>query len=701
MVRRRKRNRPKRNGWIPILWAFVKEDESERVNLPELNIEEILAWADAHFARTGEWPTRRSGAIPESPGESWMAVQAALFLGLRGLAGGSTLPKLLLERRGRYNRKGRYRITENEILEWADEWRERTGEWPRMGPEVIPGTPGFTWTSIDNALRLGRKRMPGGSSLVQLLAAHRGVRNTLAPPKLTVEQILDWADAFSRRQREWPHSDSGPIDEAIGETWCAIDVALKHGRRGLPGNSSLARLLAQRRGVFRAGQEPTLTVEQILAWADAWHERVGDWPSDRSDRVPGLSGIRWGYVDDALRTGRCGLPGGSSLARLLAAERGVRRFRGASRLSEETILKWADQHFRRTGAWPTRDSGSIFGHPQNAWSDIEQRLQRGGRGLPGGSSLARLLAERRGKRNRGSLPPLCIDDILAWADAVHERTGTWPQHHSGPIAEVPGETWGAVQSALANGCRGLEGGSSLARLLTEHRGVYNPQGERVLSEQQILGWADAWHARVGRWPTRDSGAIPGAGGMTWGAVAQALREGTCGLPGSATLGRLLRSRRSVRGTPRVPNLTEDQIVAWADEHYRRMRTWPKVLSGPIFGAAHESWSKVDQALRVGVRGLPGGSSLACLLAERRGVRSPRTAPPLSEAQVLAWADTFYERSGTWPNADSGPIAEAPGETWCAVDNALRAGRRSLSGGSSLSQLLAREGGNRRWVGLGG
>ena len=151
--------------------------------------------------------------------------------------------------------------------------------------------------------------------------------------------------------------------------------------------------------------------------------------------------------------------------------------------------------------------------------------------------------------------------------------------------------------------------------------------------------------------------------MTWGAVAQALREGTCGLPGGSTLGRLLRSRRSVRRTPRVPHLTEDQIVAWADEHYRRTHTWPKVLSGSIFGAAHESWSKVDQALRVGVRGLPGGSSLAGLLAERRGVRNPRTAPPLSEAQVLAWADTFHERSGTWPNIGSGPIAEAPGEAW--------------------------------------
>ena len=66
MVRRRKRNRPKPNGWVSILWEFVKEDESERVNLPELNIEEILAWADAHFAnrRVADVPLGSDSGVP-------------------------------------------------------------------------------------------------------------------------------------------------------------------------------------------------------------------------------------------------------------------------------------------------------------------------------------------------------------------------------------------------------------------------------------------------------------------------------------------------------------------------------------------------------------------------------------------------------------------------------------------------------------
>src|SRR5436309_357023 len=81
--------------------------------------------------------------------------------------------------------------------------------------------------------------------------------------------------------------------------------------------------------------------------------------------------------------------------------------------------------------------------------------RRGLRGLPGGSSLARLLAERRGVRNHLALPKMTIAGILAWADAHHARTGRWPGRASGAIADAPGETWTAVDGALAHGGRGL------------------------------------------------------------------------------------------------------------------------------------------------------------------------------------------------------------------------------------------------------
>ena len=112
------------------------------------------------------------------------------------------------------------------------------------------------------------------------------------------------------------------------------------------------------------------------------------------------------------------------------------------------------------------------------------------------------------------------------------------------------------------------------------------------------------------------------------------------------------------------------------------------LSGPLPEAPGDSWQRLDALLRRGGRGLPGGSSLAQLLARRRRVRNPAAPPPLSIRQILKWADAHHRRTGTWPKADSGPIPEAPGETWTAVAHALQRGTRSLSGHSSLARLLA-------------
>jgi hypothetical protein len=75
-------------------------------------------------------------------------------------------------------------------------------------------------------------------------------------------------------------------------------------------------------------------------------------------------------------------------------------------------------------------------------------------------------------------------------------------------------------------------------------------------------------------------------------------------------------------------------------------------------------------------------------------RPGRPAPPLTVAQVLAWADAAQWCTGRWPNADSGAVAAAPGETWSAVNMALRQGLRGLPGGDSLARLLSRERGLR-------
>jgi hypothetical protein len=284
------------------------------------------------------------------------------------------------------------------------------------------------------------------------------------------------------------------------------------------------------------------------------------------------------------------------------------------------ILAWMDDFHERTGRWPRRDDGRIGATIGETWQAVNIALQKGWRGLPRGSSLAQLLAEYRGVRNPARLPHFTITQILRWADAHYRRTGQWPMSKSGPILEAPGETWLAVQKALYDGKRGLRGGSSLAQLLAKHRGVRNPQDLPRLSYKQILAWADAHYARTGSWPTLDSGPIHDACGETWSAVSTALVDGLRGLPGGSSLARLLAKHRGVRNRKDLPKLRIATIVSWADAYYRRTGTWPKHISGPIPEAPGETWAGMEAALKVGLRGLPGGSSLFQLLHQYRNVR---------------------------------------------------------------------------------
>jgi hypothetical protein len=362
----------------------------------------------------------------------------------------------------------------------------------------------------------------------------------------------------------------------------------------------------------------------------------------------------------------------------------ARRLRAARRppLEVAEILGWADAHYDRTGKWPTHLSGYISGTLDEKWCNVDTCLRQGLRELRPGSSIARLLAEHRGHRNLCALPPLVIEDILRWADAHHDRVGSWPHVESGPIVDAPGETWCAADAALFAGKRGLPGGSSLARLLEEQRGVRNTANLPSLTVEQILLWADAHHERTGEWPKRNSGAIPEAEGETWKGVFFALWTGYRGIQKRTTLAEVLAQYRGVRN-----ELTLRRILQWADAHNKRTGTWPKQNSGPVHDAPDETWGAISAALHHGWRGLAPGSSLAGLLADHRKVRKKRGAPKLRPRQIVEWAEAYWRCTGQWPKVTSGPVKEAPGETWRAIDSALRVGFRGLPGGSSLHRLL--------------
>lgn len=578
-------------------------------------------------------------------------------------------------------------LSETQILAWADAYREATGQWPNKKSGPIAGTVCETWVGVDRALRLGLLGLPGGTTLAQLLTEHRGARYACSTPALSEEQILAWADAHHQLTGEWP-TGSGPVRDVPFERWPTIDEALRSGGRGLPGGSSLARLLAERRGARNPAELPPLTKAQILAWADAFHEQTGKWPSQHSGLIPDSGGETWCAVQVALWAGKRGLPGGSSLARLLAAERGARNKANLPDLDVPTVLAWADAHFQRTGKWPGARSGPIPEAPGETWLRVDTVLVRGGRGLPGGTTLAQLLAAQRGRRNHMALPRLRCRQILTWADAYFGRTGNWPTADSGPVPESPGETWLRVETALRNGRRGLRGGSSLAQLLARHRAKRNPKDLPPLRVKQILAWAEAYRERTGRWPTADSGAIPEAPGESWSKVDTALHDGLRNQPGGKSLARLLAQKRGVRNIKGLPPLSVGDILLWADRYREQTGSWPTHRSGPIPGTVGESWLTVDEALRKGARGLPEGSSLARLLAEHRGKRNQTRPPHLTLENIRAWAEAHRRATGRWPTRNSGPIADAPGETWSAVYYALWEGGRGLPGGSTLARFLS-------------
>jgi hypothetical protein len=649
---------------------------------PELTIERILAWADAHHAATGRWPSSSSGKVLHAPGEVWSTLNLFLKRGGRGLPGGQNLCGVLATHRGVVNGQTVPRLSVAQVLAWVDTYHAAHGRWPSDTSGPVEAAARVTWWMIDSALKKGRYGLTGGTTLARLIIEHRGPEACNRPAPLTLDEVRAWMEAHHSATGEWPTSDSGPVRDApYQETWRAVGTALQKGRRGLPAGLSLARL---RPGYVAV--RPPLTLAQILAWADAHHAAEGEWPNHYSGEVKGTSGEFWSTICTFLREGGRGLPGGQCLGELLVAHRGVRNQRFLPQLSVEQILAWADAYFAAHGRWPGFKSGVVEAAPDETWSGIDRALWIGRRGLPGGTTLVRLLIEHGSRRPSSRTAGLTEEQILAWADAHRTATGRWPNSDSGAVAGTHSETWARVNNALQRGIRGLAGGTSLARLLAEHRGVGNHLTQPKLTEEQILAWADAHHAAHGQWPKATSGPVAAAPGETWSCLNAALWFGHRGLPGDGhSLAQLLAAHRLVQRPP----LTVETIRAWAEAHHRASGLWPTAREGAVAGVPGEYWSVINKALRLGQRGLPGGSSLAQLLAAMPGPASKPSGPrpKLTVDQVLAWAKAHHAATGGWPKPSSGPVAGAPGETWSNLHNALVHGSRGLPAGRGLADLI--------------
>ncbi len=131
--------------------------------------------------------------------------------------------------------------------------------------------------------------------------------------------MLRWADAHHKRTGKWPNRYSGPIVgcDVLEETWLKVDEALIHGFRGRPGGSSVAKVLAKHGFRRHLHAQPRLTDKKILRWMNAFHRRHGRWPRSTDGETVGVEGEKWRNINNALMYGLRGMPGGSSLTRLV------------------------------------------------------------------------------------------------------------------------------------------------------------------------------------------------------------------------------------------------------------------------------------------------------------------------------------------------------------------------------------------------
>jgi hypothetical protein len=139
------------------------------------------------------------------------------------------------------------------------------------------------------------------------------------------------------------------------------------------------------------------------------------------------------------------------------------------RVAKETVWlsqkRWVQSYVSRHGKYPEQLSGTIEEAPQETWGGVDSALVGGYRGLPAGSSLAKL---RQSLVADGKLPDLeapqySIETIAGWLRAHGARHGEYPSVRSGTVEDAPNETWIKVHHALRRGHRGLPGGTTLAK----------------------------------------------------------------------------------------------------------------------------------------------------------------------------------------------------------------------------------------------
>jgi hypothetical protein len=453
-----------------------------------------------------------------------------------------------------------------------------------------------------------------------------------------------------------------------------------------------------------------LSTPMIIDWIRQYLACHGKKPKQTSGVIEfagsEYKNITWSAINAVLWKGGRGLPGGSSLAQLVEKEFGIKNRANIPLLTENKICEWIQQFIDKYKRKPIIADGVIeFALDEYAgetWGKINDSLMNGMRGMPKGSSLTKIIEKQFGIRGYCTPPNLSLDMIRNWIHQHITKHKKKPTVKNGIVEfaenEFKGISWASVANAMSKGTRGLAKGLSLAQFIQKEFGISNHYSLPPISVSIILQWINAFIKKYNRKPTQNDGIIEFARSeyknITWHSVNFFLWKGGRGLPKGSSLAQFIEKKLGIRNRNIPPSFTEDQILDWIGQYFVKYKKKPTKTSGIVEFAERNyrgtTWSEIDSSFKRGKRGLHI-SSLAQFIQKKLDIKRRTHPPDLNLELILDWAQKYYSKYNIKPTAKNKVIEFAindhQGETWLAVDAALRKGRRGLAGGSSLANLI--------------
>lgn len=437
--------------------------------------------------------------------------------------------------------------------------------------------------------------------------ARSAIQDRLTKRLASGQELADATrDTFEEVLREFEQANLAEMRSlrAIGESVCRM-------------TGQMAAKFSEK---LRASAGNTWTVSEIVSEMIALEKRTGKLPTKLTPgHIAALGYVTWNAVDRALYHGFHGLPGGSSLSLI---QEGFIKLSARGKIHElpmeqfdEVICEW----HRERGMWPSKSTKGRCDRLRVSWGTIHDNLVKKGTSLA--AVVARLSNQSYRKKN------WTITELERLVLSHYERCGEWPSLATQGFAPETTMSWTAISERLRNN------GSSLAMIVAKlanttykHEEFTMRQFEEMITEE---------HERSGNWPTDNSkGYAPGTT-LSWCAVGVRLRK--LGTTLSCVVDRL--SGR----TPLRQKLSEQLIEKWVIDWMRHtgMEPGPKT-EGTIPGTSL-SWANINDNLKYGKRGLPGGDSLTKMVARIKARKIKKTTKKSSGSMAEKQAPRNHNR----------------------------------------------------------